>query len=114
MHSYQELEYWPPKLLQKQKSQHTLARNRKMRLALDSFVHFPLCWPHKTLQALSMMGEALLACYEGTNITGERVVNHYRMQLNDALIESWADSRFCQFVLVPDPLWAWVCSVLDR
>ncbi len=30
----------------------------------------------------------LLYCYEGTNITGERVVNHPRTQLNDALIES--------------------------
>ncbi len=29
------------------------------------------------------MGEA----YKGTNITGERVVNHSRMKLNDALIE---------------------------
>ncbi len=29
----------------------------------------------------------LLFCYEGTNITGERVVNHPSMQLNDALIE---------------------------
>ncbi len=27
-------------------------------------------------------------CYESTNITGEKVVNHHRMQLNDALIES--------------------------
>jgi len=26
--------------------------------------------------------------YEGTNITGERVVNHPRTQLNDALMES--------------------------
>ncbi len=24
-----------------------------------------------------------------TNITGEEVVNHYKTQLNDALIESW-------------------------
>ncbi len=29
-----------------------------------------------------MMGEA----YKGTNITGEKVVNHASMQLNDALI----------------------------
>jgi len=28
--------------------------------------------------------------YEGTNITGKRVVNHPRTQLNDALIESYA------------------------
>ena len=27
-------------------------------------------------------------CYEGTNITGERVVNRSQTQLNDALIES--------------------------
>ncbi len=36
----------------------------------------------------------LLYCYEGTNITGERVVNRYRTQLNDALIESCADEVF--------------------
>ena len=30
----------------------------------------------------------LLYCYEGTNITGEKVVNHPRMKLNDTLIES--------------------------
>ena len=29
----------------------------------------------------------LLYCYEGTNITEENVVNHYRTQLIDALIE---------------------------
>jgi hypothetical protein len=28
-------------------------------------------------------------CYEGTNITGENVVNRSETQLNDALIESW-------------------------
>ena len=28
-------------------------------------------------------------CYKGTNITGERVVNHPRTQLIDALIESY-------------------------
>ncbi len=40
-----------------------------------------------------MMGEALnlFYCYEGTNITGEKVVNRHKMQLNDALIESYAD-----------------------
>ena len=32
--------------------------------------------------------KGLLNCYEGTNITGEKVVNHYNTQLNDALIES--------------------------
>ncbi len=39
-----------------------------------------------------MMGEALnlFYCYEGTNITGKRVVNLHRTQLNDALIESSA------------------------
>ncbi len=31
----------------------------------------------------------LLYCYEGTNITGEKVVNPYRTQLIDALIESY-------------------------
>ncbi len=30
----------------------------------------------------------LLYCYEGTNITGKKVVNPPRMKLNDALIES--------------------------
>jgi len=30
----------------------------------------------------------LLYCYEGTNITGEKVVKDANMQLNDALIES--------------------------
>ncbi len=28
----------------------------------------------------------LLYCHEGTNITGEKIVNHPKMQLNDALI----------------------------
>ena len=28
-------------------------------------------------------------CYKGTNITGEKVVNHFRTQLIDALIESY-------------------------
>ena len=40
-----------------------------------------------------------MASYEGTNITGEKVVNHSRTQLNDALIESYPDLRFCQFYL---------------
>jgi hypothetical protein len=31
----------------------------------------------------------LLYCYEGTNITGERVVNRDETQLNDALIAFW-------------------------
>ncbi len=31
----------------------------------------------------------LLYCYKATNITGERVVNRSKTQLNDALIESW-------------------------
>ncbi len=31
----------------------------------------------------------LLYCYEGTNITEERAVNHLRTQLNDASIESY-------------------------
>ncbi len=31
----------------------------------------------------------LLYCYEGTNITGEKAVNHPRTQLIDALIESY-------------------------
>ncbi len=30
-----------------------------------------------------------MARYEGTNITGEKVVNRPKMQLNDALIESY-------------------------
>ena len=30
----------------------------------------------------------LLYCYEGTNITGKKVVKDAKMQLNDALIES--------------------------
>jgi len=36
-------------------------------------------------------------CYEGTNITGEKVVNRFQTQLNDALIKSYAGTRFCQF-----------------
>ncbi len=32
--------------------------------------------------------------YEGTNITGERVVNHPRTQLIDALKESYVDECF--------------------
>ena len=32
----------------------------------------------------------LLYYYESTNITGEKVVNDYRTQLNDALMESYA------------------------
>ncbi len=34
-----------------------------------------------------------LYCYEGTNITGEKVVNYPKTQLNDALIESYALRR---------------------
>jgi len=33
-------------------------------------------------------GNMVSYCYEGTNFTGEKVVNHPRMKLNDALIES--------------------------
>ena len=36
----------------------------------------------------------LLYCYEGTNITEENVVNHYRTQLIDALKESYVDVCF--------------------
>ncbi len=32
--------------------------------------------------------------YKGTNITGEKVVNHPKTQLNDALIESYAGKVF--------------------
>jgi len=32
-------------------------------------------------------GGGLMYCYKGTNITVERVVNHSKTQLNDALIE---------------------------
>ena len=53
----------------------------------------------------------LLYCYEGTNITEEKVVNIPRTQLIDALIESSPDLRFCQFVLALKLLQAWVCSV---
>ncbi len=60
-----------------------------------------------------MLGEALIVLLQGTNITGEKVVNHPQTQLNDALIESYPALRFCQFPLSSEPLWAWVCSVLD-
>jgi hypothetical protein len=36
---------------------------------------------------------------------------HARIVLNDALMESYPDSRFSQFVLAPEPLWAWLYSV---
>ena len=36
-------------------------------------------------------------CYEGTNITEEKVVNLHRTQLIDALKESYPISRFGQF-----------------
>ncbi len=29
-------------------------------------------------------------------------------------MESYSDSRFCRFLFGPNPLWAWVCSALDR
>jgi hypothetical protein len=38
----------------------------------------------------------------------------HKTQLNDALIESYADLRFGQFSLGLEPLWDWDCSVLDR
>ncbi len=38
----------------------------------------------------------------------------HRTQLNDALIESYPDSRFGQFSLSSEPLWARVCAALDR
>ncbi len=71
-----------------------------------------LVGPHFT-GSLVKVGEGLLYCYKGTNITGKRVIDHPKMQLNDALIKSHSDSRFCQFSLAPEPLWAWVCSALD-
>jgi len=40
----------------------------------------------------------LLYCYEGTNITEENVVNHYRTQLIDALIESYGPRGFPSFL----------------
>jgi len=52
--------------------------------------------------------------YEGTNIAREEAVKDARTQLNDALIDSYPDSRFCQFYMGWDPFWAWVCCVLDR
>jgi hypothetical protein len=39
-------------------------------------------------------GGGLMYCYKGTNITGERVVNRPRTQLNDALIAS--DTHFAR------------------
>jgi len=45
------------------------------------------------LESLSLLGKALLAFYEGTNITGEKAVNHPKTQLNDALIESCLRQR---------------------
>ncbi len=49
-----------------------------------------------------------MAAYEGTNITEEKVVNHLRTQLNDALNAFLQDSinerRKCKFLLAPNPL----------
>ncbi len=36
--------------------------------------------------AVAVRANGLLYCHEATNITGKRVVNRYRTQLNDALI----------------------------
>ncbi len=41
----------------------------------------------KQQRLVKLVIEEWIGC-EGTNITGERVVNHRRRQLNDALIES--------------------------
>ncbi len=56
----------------------------EMRVVQQKLSVRPLLWPHISQEALSMMGEA----YKGTNITREKVVNHPRTQLIDALIES--------------------------
>ena len=50
-------------------------------------MHLNLLFLNKR-EALSTLGGLLIYCHEATNITGKRVVNHYRTQLNDALIES--------------------------
>ncbi len=43
-----------------------------------------------------------------------RLTFHLNTQLNDALIESYPNSRFDQFSLGLEPLWDWDCSVFDR
>jgi len=40
----------------------------------------------------------LLYYYEGTNITGEKVVNPANMQLNDALIDSYLRLTSCSII----------------
>ncbi len=37
-----------------------------------------------------------------------------QIKLYDALIEPYPDSRFGQFSLSSEPLWAWLYSVFDR
>jgi len=49
--------------------------------------------------------------YEGTNIIGKKVVNHYKTQLNDALIKSCAvgsendGPMWTAAVVEPVPVW---------
>ena len=61
---------------------------------MDFLCSLPLDWqrPGEQSEGQKSDGPAphngLLCCYEDTNITEEKVVNRYKMQLNDALIES--------------------------
>ncbi len=54
-------------------------------------------------------------CYEGTNITGEKVVNRYKTQLNDALIESYTEDAVIElFLRVLGPFWCVPTCVCER
>ncbi len=53
------------------------------------------------------------ADYSAVLMSASGIAFHLSTQLIDALNESYPDSRFSQFFLAPEPLWAWVCSVLD-
>jgi hypothetical protein len=50
----------------------------------------------------------------GFTSQGTEEVIPAKTQLNDALIESYPDSRFGQLSLASEPVWVWGCSVLDR
>ena len=61
--------------------------------------HLPRYLPGKPSTIVqNKLLKGLLYCYEGTYITGERVVNYPSMQLNDALIEPYERLRtsYCE------------------
>ncbi len=60
-----------------------------------------------------MIGPALNQPVAEEKEIAEVKLIHARTQLNDALMESYPDSRFGQFSLALEPLWAWVCAGSD-